>query len=296
MKEMKYSSRNFVPFICKFYVMKLLLLTNNVRVYRAIQLLLQRSSLLSSDPQFFSLRKGTVFHFDIADTIATMIGKDYLKNLVLKYDDPMKTSFNHYFENLARNISIHPKCNNYHFKLFLVDTTLKISLVPDNKNVYWLYSLIRKTDKSIIHNAASYIYISDIMVILYYQIMTVPNTLWFDPRLVIPSMLSSVRRLIDIGYISMFIFGVSSNIIAAIFSKHLTRTTNISVIFLSLAVVDTLALLANLLPRYLENALINRGILTHAAKNYRGYEVENLYPYFMIYHDDLILLHVPVFP
>ena len=262
----KYSS--YARVICYFYISKFILLTKRHLGYDIIKQNFEETFFARKNYDHSSIVKSNIIEkIHVAKKLTLFISRNinpnFMRNLILQFDDPAAMSFSDGFTKYpaSLNFSIHARCVDRLWQ-DITSLLLQVTFVTNEniKNVLFFgqaVSIVRKM-KNLTHSRAM-LKNTDYLTFIFYQLQVVPNEFWWTDRFYTPKFLEKVRLLILYGYASMLIFGIFSNIGAILFSLYLflVPKIKISLVFLILAVTDIMATTFNILPIYVETTVAN---------------------------------------
>ena len=84
--------RRYVHFMCKLYVLNIMLQTEDPRIFDIMKTVLRKAKLLDVPINPYSINMN--FNLNEESSTRNIVAKlsvDYMKNMVLKFDDPFKT-------------------------------------------------------------------------------------------------------------------------------------------------------------------------------------------------------------
>ena len=209
---------------------------------------------------------------DYIDEYFKLAPHTVMKNIALQSNDPFANAIYGTFKDSIINLQFPKRCNEIILHR-AVDFGALLLMISDNvvktqnkQPMLGNFSAVSRSTinvndfvksygiKKMILNATvsdtrSFLKISDLVFLEMHRLLTSPSSLWTAPfREQFHNLFYSVTFIVGYGYLGLFIMGIIFNLVAIFFSLSTLKLSNINVYLLALAILDSCALIGNLLP------------------------------------------------
>ena len=199
----------------------------------------------------------------------------FMKNMARKSNNPFSNALHDTLKNSIVNVKFPKICNEAIVRksvdfgaLILVISDTQIgtneTLLRTSENVSHLhvqpvandinqyikaYVLSNMVNNMTITDMTDFLKVCDFILLEMYRLLTSPSILWTSGfSKYFHSLFYSVTLLVSYGYLMLCIFGMICNLIAILFCASTLKLSSLNIYLLTLAFLDSLALLGNLLP------------------------------------------------